>query len=208
MSSSESQSDNDDEAPGLFGQILPYLYIGDAAAACDTAQCKEFGITRAVNCSSLDVEFDQAIVSSYSSYTALPIAEAIDEDIEKYFDEAYEAIITAKNQETKVLVFCEDGCGRSACIVIAYMMMASEKQNKKLPLSMALKHLDSKWEHSNINAGFLSKLVALEKQLYGEVSIRLAGKGEKHSGGGRGGGSSRGRGGSGRGRGDKRKRGK
>lgn len=65
-------------------------------------------------------------------------------------------------------MFGEDGRGRAPCIIAAYMMMAGERQHKRLTLSMALKHMESKWA-SEINGGFLSKLIALEKSLYGEV---------------------------------------
>ncbi|XXQ33671.1 Tyrosine-protein phosphatase domain-containing protein [Plasmodiophora brassicae] len=196
---SGSESDRDD--PGSSAAILPYLYVGDAAFACNTAAWKELGITHAVNCSSDDVELGKNVTSQFAAYTELPIAEAIDEDVSEYFEQAYDAIFKAKTDETRVLVFGEDGRGRAPCIIAAYMMMAGERQHKRLTLSMALKHMESKWA-SEINGGFLSKLIALEKSLYGEVSIRVPGKGEKHSGG-----SSRGRGGA-RGRGSKGKRGK
>jgi hypothetical protein len=49
------------------------------------------------------------------------------------------------------------------------MMMAAEAQSKKLTLSMAIKRVEESCDNVRMNDGFMSKLVALEKRLYGEV---------------------------------------
>lgn len=50
------------------------------------------------------------------------------------------------------------------------MMKAAENARKKLPLRMAIKHVEEKMNISP-NGGFMSKLVALERDLFGEVGI-------------------------------------
>ncbi|KMS93281.1 hypothetical protein BVRB_033060, partial [Beta vulgaris subsp. vulgaris] len=101
-----SESDNEvEDSPGVIAQVLPYLYIGDASAACNAQQIKELGIHYALNCSSEDVNFDDDIVHLYETYSTLPIENVIDEDISKYFQSAFEMILKAK-QDVRRSIDC------------------------------------------------------------------------------------------------------
>lgn len=57
------------------------------------------------------------------------------------------------------------------------MMMASERQEKHLPLVRALDFVMSKEPYIQPNRNFMQQLIALEKDLYDEVSVKLTGKG-------------------------------
>lgn len=105
VNSGSSDSEEEKNEVDLV-QILPYLYLGDAEAAGNKEALKEEGITHIVNCSADEVE--SAFPDDFK-YTGFPIADAIDESIEEYFDDAYNAIAAVKDAKGKVLVFDEDG---------------------------------------------------------------------------------------------------
>ena len=53
-STSPAANDPVPRIKGLY-MILPYLYIGDADAACNSAELKRLGIRKILNCASEDV---------------------------------------------------------------------------------------------------------------------------------------------------------
>jgi len=195
-SKNESDDDEEEEKPqapkkalpptppikikGLI-QVLPYLYLGGQSAAQNKDELKAQGITHIMNCVSEEIEnhFPQDF-----RYTSYPLVDEHDANPSQYFDEAYEVLSKIKASNTqRILVHCTTGHCVSATIVLAYMLMSSRNQEKHLPLAKALEFLSGKEPAIKVSDDFLVELVALEKDLYDTVSIKL-----KRPGGGRGGG--------------------
>lgn len=107
---------------------------------------------------------------------------------------------------TSVLVHDETGQHQAAALVLAYMLMSAHQKRKAMTLKAALKYLQGKKPDISVRDAFLKQLVRLEKDLFGESSMRI------RSSGGRDGKSHRVRGGGGarrgRGRGGRGRRGK
>eukprot|EP00455_Lapot_gusevi_P031767 TRINITY_DN345_c0_g1_i2.p2 TRINITY_DN345_c0_g1~~TRINITY_DN345_c0_g1_i2.p2 ORF type:complete len:281 (+),score=94.90 TRINITY_DN345_c0_g1_i2:75-845(+) len=179
----ETKDENNEEEEGEEGeeddedveleeplQILPYLYIGDETAARNKEALDEAGITDIINTVADSVE--NHFPDDYKYHT-FSISSAIDEPIEDFFEPVYELIANLKEENRKVLLHCGDGLEVSPALVLAYMLRASYEKHKKLPLKDALAHVQKKNPDAQPNDGFMSKLLVLEKRLYGEVSMRM-----------------------------------
>lgn len=174
-------------------QVLPYLYMGDAHAAQNKDELKKQGIEYIVNCSSGDV--DNFFPDDFK-YTSFDVSDVHDADAASHFEAANELIFRVKDEKSNVLVHCTTGKSVAPTFVLAYMMTASARADKRLTLLMAIKFLNGKWMGMQPNDNFMGQLLDVEMELYEENSMRIVGR---SSGGG-----SRGRGG----RGGKGKRGK
>ncbi len=110
-----------------------------------------------------------------------------------YFEDIYEIVKECKETGQRVLIFDESARSISPTIIIAYMMLASRRQEKYLPLSKALPHVQGKEPSVSPNDGFMRQLITLEEQLYEKVSMRIRGDGGGRGGrtGGGGGGGTR-----------------
>ena len=85
-------------------------------------------------------------------------------------------IFAAKDAEVpgKVLMHCTDCEELAPAFVLAYMLIASFEKHKKLALKDAMTHVSKKKSEAkscemNPNNGFMSKLIALERKLFGTV---------------------------------------
>jgi predicted protein tyrosine phosphatase len=78
-------------------------------------------------------------------------------------------VFEVKEAEGKVLIHCIDGVELSPAFMVAYMLIASFEKHKKLPLKDALAHVEKLKKDICPNDGFISKLIALEKKLFGCV---------------------------------------
>mmetsp|Transcript_23596 Transcript_23596/g.26205 ORF Transcript_23596/g.26205 Transcript_23596/m.26205 type:complete len:192 (-) Transcript_23596:40-615(-) len=158
-------------------RVLPYLYLGNANAASNEEALQGQGITHIINLSSEDVdnffedEGDEG--KGEFTYTNLHIKETHDGDAAQHFDELYDIILKIKDDKEKVLVHCTDGKSVSATVVYAYMMMASSKKNKHLPLVKAMDFVMGKEPGAQPRENFMIQLIALETKLYGEASMRV-----------------------------------
>jgi hypothetical protein len=74
-----------------------------------------------------------------------------------------------KAEEGKVLIHDIDCTELAPAFMTAYMLIAAFEAHKKLPLKDALAHVQKLHKATEPNDGFISKLIALEKKLYGCV---------------------------------------
>jgi protein-tyrosine phosphatase len=188
------------KVPLPFGmhELLNYLYSGTVNVACeDKLVLERIGITHIINCVGADYECE---FPDDFKYTELELEDNHLSDAAACFDDVFTLLQDVKAKGGKCLVHCENGKSIAPTICIAYMLMASAKAKKHLPLAAALQHCKRKEPGIKPNDNFMRQLMALEKELYGENSVKLP---SRHGGGGRGG---RRRGG--KGRGGKGRRGK
>lgn len=197
MSTLNDPASATDPVPRIKGlyPILPYLYLGDADAACSNkAELQRLGITHIINASSDDVD---SLFPEDFTYTEFPIEDRHDAEPSQYFNDCFDLLAAVKEDANhkRALIFDVTGKNISPTLVLAYMMMSAKKQEKHLPLAQAIKFIQGKAPGSNPSEQFLVQLVDLEVELFEDASVKVKG---------RGGGGSRGRGG----RGGKGKRGK
>lgn len=106
-------------------------------------------------------------------YVSFHIEDDHEADATEHFETVYETLAQAKSDKGKVLMHCTDGKSVGPTMMVAYMMMASQRQDKKLPLVKALDFVMSKEPYIQPNRNFMKQLIELEKDLYDEVSVKL-----------------------------------
>lgn len=199
---SDDEESEDEKAPlrETSIQILPYLFIGDKNVAAQEKDFKAKGITDILNLASGSVPcfFEDNEAYSYKNYSIEdPEDEDLDEEvsqelINKTFEEIYELIKEVKESNTpaaagdaaavavkprKILVHCVDGGSVTGMVVVAYMLLASKRQNKNLTLEKAYDFIRGKDPLAEICEPFIEVLIELEVELYGQASIAKKAKG-------------------------------
>jgi len=153
-------------------KVLPYLYLGDAAASREEVELKRQGITEIINCVAEEIEneFPQGF-----NYTDIPLEDELSINISQYFDKVYDVIKAAKDSYKKILVHCTNGKNISVSFIIAYILMASEKQGKQATLAAVYKFVGNKEPGIQPSDELLSQLIELEKDLFdGQQTMRVA----------------------------------
>jgi hypothetical protein len=150
---------------------------------------KKFGITTVLNLT--DKEFDFPHKSAVT-YHGLDLEDDAECDISEHYDAIYDILAGVKDKSGKVLICDLVGQSLPSTIIAAYMLQASKKQDKYLPLNKALAHIAAKDPVLKPSEPMLLRLCLLEEDLYEECSVDL-----RRPGGGRGG-KRGGRGGRGR----------
>ncbi|XP_017771816.1 PREDICTED: dual specificity protein phosphatase Mpk3-like [Nicrophorus vespilloides] len=163
--SSTDSSDTDDRCDSSLGfeedrefpvEILPYLYLGNAANSCDRDSLARHNIQYVLNVTpDLPNVFEEHI-----TYMKIPITDHCSQDLAYYFPQAIEFIDEARNNQKGVLVHCLAGISRSVTITVAYLM-------KKCSLTMNDAFSIVKSRKSNIapNFHFMHQLFDFEKEL-------------------------------------------
>ena len=123
-----------------YSEVHPDLYVSSYRTAEDLETLKALGIRYIVNCTPeprpsaytytcLDERYTGVWnLFEHSQewrirYLRVPVYDSLKTDIAAYFDEAYNFIDEAlEDDEGKVLVHCRAGVSRSATIAIMYMM--------------------------------------------------------------------------------------
>jgi hypothetical protein len=88
-----------------------------------------------------------------------------EEDLRKYFQEAWEFINEAIASDSKVLIHCKEGRSRSASIAISYLV-----KHRNYSLKMALECMSKLLPEMNINDGFKRQLIQLELDVTGRYT--------------------------------------
>ena len=78
------------------------------------------------------------------------------------------------NVDSKIFMYCTNNEDLAPTFALAYMLIAAFEKHKKLALSDAMNHVSKKFEDAKLpevspNDGFISKLLNLEKKLFGTV---------------------------------------
>lgn len=157
--------------------ILPYLYLGGESAASDKEALQAAGVEVIVNCSN---EIENEFPDDFT-YMELDLEDTHNCNIKGHFDNVYEILKTVKEEKQKALVHCTSGKSMAPAIVASYMLNASAKADKHLPLKKALDFIHSKRPGSCPNDNFTKQLIELEVELYDDASMRVA-TGKKSSG--------------------------
>jgi len=170
-------------------ELLAYVFIGDASTATSEQLMKNKGITEVINCAKEEVPEFQ--LKDKFTYHELDATDEDDCELSNYFDTVFDIIWKVKESNGKVMLYDETGKNLAPALAVAYMMKASKKQEKHLPLKKALEYLAAKIPGSDLSDVFKLHLADLEFQLYEENSINIrslaGGAGGRGGRGGKGG---------------------
>ena len=100
--------------------ITDSIYLGNYDFSGDKEKPQAMGITSILVCGS---SLKQHLPDDFN-YHQLPIEDKTEQDISKYFSEAWDFIEAelSKSTDSKVFVHCHAGVSRSSAIVISYLM--------------------------------------------------------------------------------------
>jgi len=88
--------------------------------------------------------------------------------VNHHLEDAFNFVETIRNQGGKCLVHCFGGVSRSPTVTIAYCM-----KFKKWNLRNSYDHVKNSRDIIQPNEGFIKQLIELERELYGEASVKV-----------------------------------
>ncbi|KAG7398068.1 Serine/threonine/tyrosine-interacting-like protein 1 [Phytophthora boehmeriae] len=140
-----------------------FLYLGNFWQANSAEVIDRLQITHVVNMGAIT---DQRNKFDNVEYLDVAIKDNVDVDIAQEFGPTIDFIKSAAEQNGRVLIHCVQGVSRSSTIVIWYVMLET-----KCTLSAAYSHVLKCRPLIFPNRGFMTQLIANEKQLYGDQSV-------------------------------------
>ncbi|XP_022905241.1 dual specificity protein phosphatase Mpk3 [Onthophagus taurus] len=165
--SSTESSDTDDRCDSSLGleddrdfpvEILPYLFLGNAANSEDSQALARHSIQYVLNVTpNLRNVFED---DGNISYLQIPIEDHWSQNLESHFPKAIEFIDEARSKKKGVLVHCLAGISRSVTITVAYLMYKCQ-----LNLNDAFNLVRSRKSNIAPNFHFLRQLHNYEQQL-------------------------------------------
>ncbi|CAD5123880.1 DgyrCDS12187 [Dimorphilus gyrociliatus] len=160
----EEQDEDIHLAP--VAEILKFLYIGNERDAANKDIIDSLAITHVLNVTS---HLPEHFKSSGIIYKRLPANDSSQQDLMKYFDQAFEFIETARKDNGKVLVHCQAGVSRSVTVTISYILRKSY-----LNAYEGYKFVKSKRPVASPNLNFMGQLMSFEQALNkGEIERQL-----------------------------------
>ena len=145
-------------------EILPWLYLGDAASAADPATLTGFSITHVLNVSETDAAYDLAATRAGVAYKQVDGRDGED-TLAALWDECWKFVQECRAaKDGKVLIHCVTGVNRSGLVATAALMV-----HEQMPVLSALRHVRARRGEVLTNGSFRESLVrmAAERQLLG-----------------------------------------
>lgn len=143
--------------------IVPGLYLGDFASACNIDVLKKQHFTHVVTAI---LGVDEMYPDDFI-YLTLPIRDVRNEEIFQFFSTSSDFIRNAIKEGGKVLVHCIYGVSRSATIVAAYLI-----KEYGMSAEGAVDYIRSKRNVIRPNPGFMSQLQKYDAILHGKKQRR------------------------------------
>lgn len=106
-----------DASPSVV--IDDFLYHGDIYHASNMNLLKNLGIKHIIN--SCNEKLRSEILENFNVLW-INVVDDLDTDINQYFQQANDFLLSCKQKNEKVLVHCHMGISRSSSIVLAYLM--------------------------------------------------------------------------------------
>lgn len=139
-------------------EILPYLFLGNAANSEDIESLSKHGIKYILNVTpDLPNVFEEC---GSIKYMQIPIADHWSQNLASFFPKAIEFIDEARKQERGVLVHCLAGVSRSVTITVAYLMA-----RLSLSLNDAFNLVRARKSNVAPNFHFMEQLHTFEREL-------------------------------------------
>ncbi|KAG2388013.1 hypothetical protein C9374_000863 [Naegleria lovaniensis] len=144
---------------GMSTVIENFLYLGSGLDANDEIQIKKNQIDYILNVTK-EWPIGKSI-PSYIVYKRISLKDEREESIIPYFEQAFEFIEQALEQQKRILVHCVIGKSRSASFVLAFLM-----KHFNFNLKQAYDYLKERRELIRPNDGFIMQLMEYEYKLH------------------------------------------
>ncbi|KRX23773.1 Dual specificity protein phosphatase [Trichinella nelsoni] len=155
-------------------EIIPYLYLGNAANASDIGVLQKYNINYVVNVTrNLPNAFEN---DARFKYLQIPIDDNWSQNLASHFPKAIQFINEARSKKCGVLVHCLAGISRSVTVTVAYLM-----QTLSLSLDDAYDMVKRHKPNISPNFDFLGQLVEFERRMVESRASSKAQTDEDHS---------------------------
>ena len=138
-------------------KVLPHLFLGNMRDASDMDVLSRLNIRYILN---VTAKPPQYTIGPGFRYKHLEAADNGLQNIRQFFEEAFEFIDEAKENNTGVLVHCQAGISRSPTIAVAYLM-----KHYPMPMSDAYKFVKLRRSIISPNLNFMGQLYEFEQVL-------------------------------------------
>ena len=152
-----------------FSEVIPNIFIGNAAAARDPKFFNQHKISHVINVTEKEPNhFEQKIDDLRQSkvvYLHLPVSDKCSSTLSAYFAQTNAFIKDCLSSETNaLLIHCKCGVSRSSTVLLAFLV-----QVRGMTLSDALNLVRKKRRRIRPNIGFFLQLLKVEKDTHGSV---------------------------------------
>lgn len=138
-------------------EILSHLYLGCRKAASDKEALKAHSISRVLNVTSEESQYQHL---EGFSYYQIAVEDTHEVDMLQHLPMAFAFIEEARLANEKVLVHCHAGMSRSVTVVISYLMKYYDHS-----LNSAYDYVRQKKSNISPNFSFLQQLIQFESSL-------------------------------------------
>ena len=146
-----------------INEIVPGLYLGDFASACNKDVLKKQNFTHIVTAI---LGVDEMYPDDFR-YLTLPLRDVRSETIFTVFSDSSKFISNALQDGGKVLVHCVCGVSRSATLVAAFLI-----KEYGMDCDKAIEFIQAKRNIVNPNSGFKRQLQRYDAMIHGKKQRR------------------------------------
>ena len=137
-----------------FSEVLPKVFIGNAAAAKDSTFFNQYKISHVINVTEQEPNYFEVksdnLRQSKVAYLHLPVSDKCSSTLSSYFAQTNAFIENCLSSETNaLLIHCKCGVSRSSTILLAFLVHV-----KRMTLSTALNLVRKKRRRIRPNIGF------------------------------------------------------
>jgi dual specificity MAP kinase phosphatase len=139
-------------------RVLPHLYLGNMRDASDLEVLERLGVRYVLNVTSKPPVYE---LRPGIHYKQLEAADNSFQNLRQFFEEAFDFIDLARDNNSGVLVHCQAGISRSPTIAVAYLM----KKYPSMAMSDAYRFVKTRRSIISPNLNFMGQLYEFEQGL-------------------------------------------
>lgn len=139
-------------------RVLPHLYLGNMRDASDLDVLERLGVRYVLNVTSKPPVYE---LKPGIHYKQLEAADNSFQNLRQFFEEAFDFIDLARDNNSGVLVHCQAGISRSPTIAVAYLM----KKYPAMAMSDAYRFVKTRRSIISPNLNFMGQLWEFEQGL-------------------------------------------
>ncbi|CAL8362982.1 unnamed protein product [Lota lota] len=155
-----------DAENAVVSAVLPFLFLGNERDAQDLDLLLRLNVGFVVNVTTHLPLYH--VTTGLVRYKRLPATDNSRQNLQQYFEEAFEFIEEAHQTGKGVLVHCQAGVSRSATVVIAYLM-----KHTLMTMTDAYKYVRGRRPVVSPNLNFMGQLLEFERDLNSGVTPRI-----------------------------------
>lgn len=149
-----------EEQLDYLSQINDYLFLSSVGSLSQVDQFSLLGITHIVS-----VMINPPALPESIKHLTIRIQDSEQENIQIHFEEVFDFIKDAKQNNSKVLIHCEKGISRSASFVIAWLLNEKHHKDFSVDYEATLRFVKKIRMSVAPNKGFSKQLKEYEKSL-------------------------------------------